>query len=192
MTGLGAGHYLGDLGSGLNGGQLAISIGLKLNKNKRLNSNLIVNIGSLKGNELDYSFDDGSGTPTTPNESFETSYISLNYEAHLNIIHKEKFQLYISQGIGIFRFVPKDTEGDNLADQPGTRALGEDYRNISIMLPSQIGLVYYLPNEFGLGIQGGYLNPMTDYLDNISNWGKDSGNDKVLYYRMSLSIPINF
>jgi hypothetical protein len=192
LTGLGGGFYQGDLETGIQNGQLLLSLGIKLNKNKRLNSNLMLSFGWLKGNQLDYSFEDGSNIPTTPNESFKTDYFSLNYELHFNIIHRDKFQLYLSQGLGIMRFVPKDENGNSLIDQPVSRPLGEDYRNLTIMLPTQLGFCYYLPNDFGIGLQTGYFNTMTDYLDNLSAWGKREGNDNVLFYRLNLNIPINF
>ncbi|MCV9387543.1 hypothetical protein [Reichenbachiella ulvae] len=192
LTGLGSGFYQGDLETGLSNGQLLLTLGIKLNKNKRLNSNILLNFGMLQGNQLDYSFDDGSGTPTTPNESFNTDYFSINYELHFNIIHRERFQVYFSQGIGIMRFTPKDEEGNSLIDQPVSRPIGEDYRNLTIMLPSQIGLCYYLANDFGIGLQAGYFNTLTDYLDNLSSWGEKTGNDNVLFYRLNLNIPIRF
>ncbi|PIB34278.1 hypothetical protein BFP72_01945 [Reichenbachiella sp. 5M10] len=190
MFGLGSSHYKGDLGSSYASGQILLTLGLKLNNQKRFNSNLILNISSLRGNELDYLFEGSTTVPATPNESFRTNYFSLHYEAQLNLIQRDRFKLYLAQGIGIIRYVPKDDDSNDLASQSNTRALGEDYRNISIMLPTQLGFIYTLNNDYGIGIQTGFLNTLTDYLDNISTWGNREGNDNVWTTKVQLTIPI--
>ncbi|SHK87323.1 Outer membrane protein beta-barrel domain-containing protein [Reichenbachiella agariperforans] len=192
VIGLGSSHYSGDLGSGYGSGQIMGSIGLAINENKRLNSHIILQAGAIRANELDYSYDDGTGTNTTPNESFNTAYFSLNFALHLNLIDRDKFKLYLSQGIGFIRYTPKDENGKALSDQSTTRALGETYRNMSIMIPSQLGFKYYLPNGYAVGVQTGFANSLTDYLDNISQWGKKDGNDNIFITQIQLNIPIQF
>ncbi|UXP30613.1 outer membrane beta-barrel protein [Reichenbachiella agarivorans] len=190
LLGLGSSHYRGDLGDGYAGGRMLVAVGLELNRNKRLNGNFVLNFGSIQGNELDYQYDDGSGSPTTPNETFSTNYFSFNFEVHYNLIHKENWRVYVSQGIGLMRYVPKDEDLNELMDQTDTRALNETYRNLTFILPTQIGFKYYLNNGYGVGMQGGFTNTLTDYLDNISAWGNKKGNDNILTIRVQLSIPI--
>ncbi|MCZ6900504.1 MAG: hypothetical protein O7F74_09725, partial [Bacteroidetes bacterium] len=47
------------------------------------------------------------------------------------------------------------------------------------------------PNGFGFGLQTGYLNTTTDFLDNISQWGNKKGNDNVLVTKFSFVISLN-
>ena len=188
--GLGAALYNGDLGKGYQPGSLMGSIGLKLNADKKLHGNLHVIFGSVTGQELDYEF---AGDPEAePNTYFSSSFFGVHYELAFNLIAQEGFKLYLSQGIGFFRFQPKDEFGNKLLDQPNSRDLNEDYRNISFMLPTQLGGRYTLENGYSLGLQIGFLNPLSDYVDNISTWGGKSGNDNILTLRVNTYIPIHF
>lgn len=97
--------------------------------------------------------------------------------------------VYLSQGIGFIHFSPEDDEGNSLADLPNTREDQETYRQESFMLPTNVGVLYLLPNQYGVSVQAGFYNPMTDYLDNISQLG-DSGNDNILAIRFAFYIPL--
>ncbi|WP_422360265.1 hypothetical protein [Reichenbachiella sp.] len=190
--GIGPASYGGDLGKAYSGSSLLVNIGFKLNKDKKLNGNFRLSIGSVTGQELDYSTTDNTGVPATPNTFFKSSFIGLNYEAHYNFLDKKKYKVYLSQGIGLFRFNPKDESNNNLVDMPDTRSLGESYRNLIIQLPTQLGAKYYLPNDFAIGVQFGFMNPITDYLDNLGVWGNKNGNDNILVLQFELHAPISF
>lgn len=190
--GIGPASYSGDLGKAYSQSALMVNIGLKLNKDKKLNGNFRLSFGSVTGQELDYITTDNTGVPATPNTFFKSSFIALNYEAQYNFLDKKNYKIYFSQGIGLFRFNPEDQSGNNLIDQPDTRSLGEDYRNLIIQLPTQIGAKYYLPNEFAIGVQFGFLNPITDYIDNLGVWGNKNGNDNILVVQFELHAPISF
>jgi hypothetical protein len=188
--GVGPAAYSGDLGNGYNGASMMFNAGLSFNKHRKLNGNLRLSIGSVTGQELDYSLNDGTGVAATPNSFFKSNFIGFNFEGHLHIIQKERFRLYVSQGIGIFRFNPKDEFSNSLLDQSETRPLGESYRNIALQIPTQIGAKYYLLNDFAIGFQVGFINPITDYLDNLSAWGNKNGNDNILSLQFQLHIPL--
>ncbi|MEP2024895.1 MAG: hypothetical protein ABJH98_14145 [Reichenbachiella sp.] len=191
-VGIGPAFYSGDLGSAYSSGSLLFNFGLKLNKDKKLNGNIKVAIGSISGQELDYTTTDNTGITATPNTYFKTSFFGLNYEAQYNFVHREQLKVYISQGIGLFRFNPKDQYDNDLIDQPDTRPIGESYRNMIIQLPTQLGAKYYLPNDFAFGIQFGFINPITDYLDNLGIWGNKNGNDNILSIQFEIHAPISF
>ena len=188
--GVGSVLYNGDLGDGYQPGGLMGSVGIKMNTEKKLNSNFHILFGSFSGQELDFEFPENENG--APNTYFNTSFFGVHYELAFNIINKPRFKLYISQGLGFVRFQPKDEFGEKLINQPDTRDLGEDYRNLTFMLPSQIGVRYTLNNGYSLGLQSGFLNTMTDYLDNISIWGQKDGNDNLLNARFLIFIPIEF
>lgn len=190
--GVGPAAYKGDLGGSYEKNTLIFNIGIKFNRFKKINGNFNLSIGEVTGQQIGYSFDDGTTTSPTPNSFFVSKLIGLNYELHYNFINKEKFKLYISQGIGILRFNPKNDQNQNLVDLTSSRALGEVYGNVSIFFPTQIGALYYLPNDFSFGIQMGFWGTATDYLDNISQWSTSSGNDNIFSARFEVHIPVSF
>ncbi|MEO9964618.1 MAG: outer membrane beta-barrel protein [Reichenbachiella sp.] len=190
--GIGPASYSGDLGGSYSSSSLLFSAGLKFNKDKKFHGNVRFSLGTVTGQELDYTTTDNSGVTATPNTFFESSFFAINYEAHYNIVDKKRVKVYISQGIGLFRFTPKDESGKGLIDQPSTRPLGESYRNLTLQLPTQIGAKYYLSNDFAFGIQFGLINPITDHLDNLGIWGNKNGNDNILTTQFQLFVPVSF
>lgn len=190
--GVGPAAYKGDLSTSYDKYSMVLNAGIKLNRFRKLNGNFNISVGEVSGQNINYSFDDGSGTATTPVSFFTTKLIGLNYELHYNVIHKENLKLYISQGIGMLRFTPKDEFNQNLIDNLSTRNLGESYGSIAIFFPTQIGLLYTLPNDYSFGFQMGYLGTVTDYIDNISQWSTSTGNDNILSMRFEVHIPVKF
>ena len=175
--------YTGDLSNSFEKWTAAFHVGVKFNKKKRVNGSLNLHFGSITGQNSSYEFRDIQGHLTSPNLFFKTNFISGNYDFQVNILRKESFTLYISQGIGIIRFDPEDQFSESLEDQFNTRSPNESFQTTSIMFPTQIGGTYYLPNGFGFDLKGGFLNTVTDYLDNIADWGSKSGNDNILSVR---------
>lgn len=189
VLGIGGSRYNGDLGNGYGSSSLLFTVGLKLNREKRLHGNVSLTLGSVSGHELGYQYDEEPSA--TPNTSFSTSLVGLNYDPQYYIIDWEKFKLYFSQGIGFVRYQPRDESDNNLLDQSETRPEGETYGNLALMLPTQFGVRYYIKTKYSVGLQFGWLNTMTDYLDNLNNWGNRDGNDNVFTSKVVLSFPIN-
>lgn len=188
-AGLSANNYQGDLEDGLPHYGPAIHAGLKLNRAKRLNGNFALGLGTLTGQ--DPFFNPVVEPPTKPNKYFSTLFFTLDYSLQYHLIKKERYLLYISQGVGLFRYDPKDEQDRALIGLGSTRPPSDTYGNISMQFPTAIGAAYFLPNQWGLGLQASYLNPLTDYIDNISSLGADSGNDNVLQFRLMLLVPFN-
>ncbi|MFY0625253.1 MAG: hypothetical protein JXR07_03080 [Reichenbachiella sp.] len=189
FVGVGMASYNGDLGDGYQSGSLLGVVGIKLNNKKKLNSNFNITFGQISGQELDYAFEPNPSA--TPNTYFSSSFISFNYDLQFNFIDLPKLKVYLSQGVGLMRYEAKDQFSNSLLDQTNTRAVGEEYRNLTVVLPTQLGFKYKLPNDFGLGLQAGFYNTMTDYIDNISQWGNKEGNDNIFSIRFQLSVPLN-
>jgi hypothetical protein len=192
FIGIGPAAYKGDLSDSYDKWSMIINVGLKFNRFRKFNGNFNLSIGQVSGQSIGYEFNDGSGVAAAPNSFFITKLVGLNYELHYNFIHKENFKLYISQGIGILRFDPQNEFNKSLADLSTSRALGEVYGNIAINFPTQIGLLFTLPNEYSLGFQLGYWGTATDYIDNISQWSDTTGNDNIFSARFEIHLPINF
>jgi hypothetical protein len=187
-AGLSANSYRGDLEDGIPHYTPGVHIGLKLNRAKRLNGNFALGIGTLNGQ--DPNFNPVVEPPTKPNKYFSTPFFTLDYSLQYHLIKKERYLLYISQGVGLFRYNPKDEQDQALIDQGSTRPASDTYGNISLQLPTAIGGAYFLPNQWGIGLQASYLNPLTDFIDNISSLGSKSGNDHVLQFRVMLLVPL--
>ena len=190
--GVGATAYKGDLNSRYDYWASSLQIGIKFNKKKRLNSHLNLTIGSVVGQNYQYKFssvDFPAGT-ATPNQYFKTSVFSFQYDLQYNFVKKSNFILYMSQGIGFLRFVPRDEDGKDLQDQRNTRVNNENYENTTLTLPLSFGAIYLLKNGYGFGVQTSYLFPQTDYIDNISGWGRESGKDKIAIVKFWVAVPL--
>ncbi|WP_224996404.1 outer membrane beta-barrel protein [Cesiribacter sp. SM1] len=187
-AGISANHYRGDLEDGLFHLNPAIHAGLKFNRAKRLNGIFSIGYGSVSGQNPD--FNPSVQPPIAPNKYFNTSFFTADYALQYNLVKTERFHLYISQGIGLFRYNPKDEQDRELQNLGTTRPSDEIYGNISLQLPTSLGTAFFLPNQWGLGLQASYLNPLTDYIDNIGRLGTDKGNDNVLQFRLMLLVPV--
>lgn len=187
-AGLSANNYTGDLDDDLPHYGPGIHIGLKLNKSKRLNGNFALGIGNLYGQ--DPNFNPAVEPPIKPNKFFTTAFITFDYSLQYHLIKKERYLVYISQGVGLFRYNPKDEQDQELINLGTTRPASDNYGNISIQFPTAVGAAYFLSNQWGIGLQASYLNPLTDYIDNISSLGSKSGNDNVLQFRLMLLVPM--
>lgn len=185
--GFGINEYKGDLNTPNAKYTGSVAFGLQLNRKERFNGTFGLSYGKVTGQNSNYQFEEDESA--SPNLYFSSSVFGLQYELHWNILKKEKYTLYLSQGFGIFRYNPMDGADNKLLDRFETRAPNESYGNTSVMLPSSMGFIYFLPNQWGLGLQAAYLNPLTDYLDNISQWGNDQGNDNVLRFRFAVYVP---
>lgn len=186
--GLSANSYRGDLQGGIVQFKPGLHLGLKFNRKERFNGNFTLSLGQVEGQ--DPSFAPDTEPEIKPNRYFTSSFFSANYMLQYNLVKKERYLLYVGQGVGLFRYNPRNEQDVPLQEQRQTRLAGEEYGNISLMLPTAAGAMYFLPNQWGLGFQATSLNPLTDYLDNIKALGSKKGNDNVLQFRLQLLVPM--
>ncbi len=187
--GVSANAYSGDLGSYTDWSSV-FHAGLVFNRGRVFNSRLGFSAGFLTGEDRFYTFEDGSGERTTPNTFFRTPIFSLDYELRAHLIKSRTFLLYLSVGAGVLRFNPQDEFGENLVDLQDTRAFEETYGNFALQFPIGVGFSYLFKNGYGLGTQAQLMNNTTDYLDNISEWGVQSGSDNSLRFKFYFLIPL--
>lgn len=180
--------YRGDLQAPYPAFTGSLQLGIQLNRSKRLNGSLGIGYGTISGQDSQYRF--AGDEQAAPNRFFSSSLLTIHYDLHLNLLKKKQYILYLSQGLGLTRYQPEDEFGRPLQDRFDTRPPNESYGNSAIMLPSKIGGLYLLPNQWGIGLEAGYLNPLTDYLDNIGQWGNKSGNDNVLQFQLRVYAPL--
>jgi hypothetical protein len=183
--------YKGDISHSYSDWATGVHLGILFNKAKRINGHFNLMIGSAVAQNPNYFFDDGSDPQPTPNEYARIKMIAFNYDLHVNLYKKKNLIVYLYQGIGMVRFDPRDTENNKLQDQLNTRAQGETYSNITLMLPHGIGAAYVFQPGLGIGFQAGYLNPTSDLIDNVSAWGNRDKKDNILSYKMTVYIPFS-
>ena len=188
--GVSANAYRGDLNSSLEKWTAIYHFGYKFNAAKKLNGNVNLSIGLINGENFGYTFDDQTSSRSNPNRFFRTPVFMFNYDLQYNLVSWKNLNIFISQGIGLLRYNPQDEFSEDYQNQPNTRSPGETYSNVALILPSQLGLLYLLPNDFGFSFQFGVMNTLTDYLDNISDWGIAEGGDNIFSSRFSFHIPI--
>ncbi|PKQ66586.1 hypothetical protein [Raineya orbicola] len=177
--------YKGDLAQRYESFSSALHLGVKFAKKKRWNAHLNIGIGSVRGQNYAYEFDENS----RPNLFFRANIFTFQIDLQYNFIRKKRWIAYFSQGLGLMRYMPKNENGERLQNLLTTRAVGEIYGNITAILPTSIGGVFLLKNGYGVGLQLSWLRPTTDYLDNISAWGKTQGADKIFLIKGHISVP---
>ncbi len=182
--------YRGDLNPKYQNVGSTLQVGLKLNFKKRINSHFQANYGSISGSNLFYTFTDTEGNTTTPNIYFKTRFFTIQYDLQVHLLKTSHWHIYLSQGIGLLRFTPKDEHNQSLVNQNNTRTADELYNTVSAVLPTQLGISYLFVNGYGINMQTGWLNPQTDYLDNISQWGSRAKKDNVWQLRLALIVPL--
>lgn len=190
-AGISPSSYRGDLNSSFQQWTAIYNAGIKFYKKKRFNGNINLFAGNVMGQNGRYEFNPDLNPSPTPNTSFKTTVIGVNYDLQLNLIKRKWGCFFISQGIGLMRFTPKDQNNAKLQNKLSTRAKGEDYNNMTFVFPTKVGLMLFLPSWYAIGLQAGYLNPTSDYLDNISNWGVRKKKDNILTIKLSVFIPLN-
>ncbi|MEO1656073.1 MAG: hypothetical protein AAFU64_21205, partial [Bacteroidota bacterium] len=168
----------------------AFHIALSFNRAKYFNHRIELSTGFLTGENRTYTFSNEVFPQTSPNTFFRTNFISFSYELQLNLYKSRQFMVYVSQGLGLFRYTTDDEFGESLLDQINTRPETESYNNFSFYLPTGLGASYLFRNGYGLGVQAFFLNTQTDFLDNISEWGVQSGNDNALRLKIAFLVPL--
>ncbi|MCU0415926.1 MAG: outer membrane beta-barrel protein [Cytophagaceae bacterium] len=186
--GISATSYKGDLSDRYQSWSGGFDASLLFNKKHRMNGCFHLNIGSVQGENNNYSVTDNPSA--TPNTFFTTNYFSLGYELRINILKNERWLIFVSPGIQALRFNPRDQFKESLTNQFSTRAKNETFNPLTISLPLKLGGAYFTKHGFGLGCEIGFLHPSSDYIDNISEWGNRSKKDNLLQSVFKIYIPI--
>jgi len=176
--------YKGDLSHSYSNWGAVYHIGLKLNRKKRINGQVNIMWGSVSASNPFFT-----ATKGNPNSFFHAKLLSFEYNVIANLVKKKNFSFYVSPGIGVLHFAPQNDQKEKFRNKPETRASGEDYSPLSFMIPLKIGAAYLLKAGFGIGIEAGWLNPLTDYIDNIGMLG-NSKKDNLLLYKLFILIPL--
>lgn len=151
---------------------------------------LSITFGKFIGEARNYSIPPTFSPLVQPENRFQTSFISLNYDLQVLLFKYKTFRIFLSQGFGILRFTPKDWEGNNLIDRNRTRNTNEDFNSVTLTFPTQIGLRYSFTNGMAFGFQAGWLNVTSNYLDNMDQLSTNSQTDNLAIYRVQYFLPL--
>lgn len=179
--------YKGDLSTSYQKWSSAFHIGVVSFAGRWLNPTASLSLGSLSGQQTNYNY----LAPTSKaNTFFKTNFAQLSLGARLNAIKSDYLTVYVQPSVSIMRFTPYDIRNQKLADQAGTRALGETLPSTTLAFPISVGAMYsFKTSDIGIGAEVGLLNPMTKYLDNIGDYGNGSS-DNSLQIKLSVYVPL--
>lgn len=161
-----------------------LSAFMQFTPNRWLNVGFWLSVGEVQSENREVRFFDQSEFQI--NDFARTNYQALHVEPSIHLIKKPNYSIYLAQGFGFMRFAVYDRDNVNLADQLDSRSSGEDYANFTVLLPTTFNAYYFLPNDFGFQLRTGWLNPQTDYLDNISEFGNPDNNDNLFILQLSI------
>lgn len=187
--------YKGDLNSTYSKASGGLNMMIVPERDKLIQTSLELNIGRVVGQN--YGYYSQKYPEFEPNTFFQTSFTSFSFNIRAYLYRKNNFKIYLGQGIGAMRFVPKDMHNNKLIENFDTRYNGqnsspETYNNLTLILPRVFGVSYRLKNDYRLSLDVNQQTPLTDYVDNISKLGTSSKRDKILLVRFSVMIPILF
>jgi len=188
--GASANSYKGSLSNRYSIFTPGVHLGLQFNNRKRINGSFELFYGHVAGDQLP-TLNKTRTDGRTPATNFSTTLFIASYNLKLNLINARHVRWYVGTGFGITRFTVKDSEGNDLLPQNITRASGETYSNVTVSFPLYTGVNYHLDNGIALGLQAGWWNTATPYLDNMDKLGSTTGNDNVAFYRLNLLIPFS-
>lgn len=190
FAGFAAASYKGSLSPTYSRWTPALTFGFRFEKKKRVNGMVVITLGKVVGEDRTYRAPSNTPEGITPVNRFQTNFFSLHYEAQVQLAQLYGFHFYASPGIGFIRFTPKDWEGRKLLDRPRTRKSDENYSQNAFVLPLHIGFRYVFENQMAFGMETGWMNTRTRYLDNMDKLGETQKSDNVANIRFQFFMPV--
>ena len=189
-AGVGLNTYVGELNPSSRqrisplrgGGELNIRLGYTRYIQPRLFLDVAVNVGRIEGS---YDLGDDvdpliiADNDSEINRFFRSNFRSAEVSLNATLTKWESLDLYVGIGFGLLSFEIEDEEGRNLRLAPSTRREGEDYENTTAVVPINAGLILFKNQRVNVLFQVSWNLTNTDYLDNISQFGKQ-GNDSIM------------
>ncbi len=168
-------------------------VGLRFNRKKQLNGTFQFGTGRVVSEKLNVFFSSNDIPRPEPVNYVSTRFFTVGYDLQANVFRYKNILAYASLGFHLLQFNPKDKEGKSLSgeDRNKTRARGETYGNISTCFPTLVGITYFFKNQMGLGLQAGWLNQTTGYLDNMKQLGESGRRDNVATFRFQFFSPLS-
>ncbi|GAA4848647.1 hypothetical protein [Algivirga pacifica] len=202
--GTGPQSYRGDLNPSFGQWGYHISGGIRITpKEKRLHFYTGVTYGKVMAQSYSYETPDPNYTPLT---QVDTRIFSVESKLFVNLIKKTSFRLYLQQGIALNTmqsYTPiKDPDTGIVINTPVENQIQSietsniitynelNYSPFFISFPTGIGASYHFKNAFGIALESTLMNPISDYLDVMSELGNPKNLDNVWQFRCSVLVPL--
>jgi hypothetical protein len=168
----------------------AYQLGVRFQMRKHVDGQFHVSFGRFIGEDRDYKLPSRASIGVSPASRFESRFFAMVYETQFRLFRYKGFKLFFSQGIGLFRFSVRDWDGNRLLERDRTREKGETYREISLMLPTRLGIAHQFQNGLTLGLQAGWMNTMSRYLDNMDKLSNNDNRDNLAIFLFQAGYPL--
>lgn len=126
-----------------------------------------------------------------PNTYAETPFFYVDFRLRARFLRELPVVPYVSAGIGMLGYTPRDIDGNNLLDNLSTRQEGETYGSLTAAFPLSLGAELTLSHFVSLGLEYTFRPTTSDYLDNIGLLGERSGKDKLHSLMLSIYFTID-
>ena len=163
------------------------SLSLQFASEKLISPQLNGGFGKFSAQDRDIAAVEG----VQPNTFVETPFFFVDLRIKARFLRETGFNPYISAGIGMLGFTPRDGMGNSLLDNYSTRQEGETYGSITANFPLSAGFEVKLGPILLVGLEYTYRVTTTDYLDNISALGQKEGNDNLQSILLSLGLTFD-
>jgi hypothetical protein len=148
-----------------------VNLGLQYFFSKRIAARAEITWFQLKGDD-NQSKESGK---VERNLSFSSNNFEFNVVGILQAFprgskyyQRPDFNVYGFLGIGLLYFNPKaEYEGKKYALQP-IETEGVSYSRVTFVIPYGIGIKYKINPFFNIGLEGGFRQTFTDYIDDVS------------------------
>lgn len=177
--------YNGDLtvnGDALHRFHPGFNFTLQFASEKLISPQLNTGFGQFVTQDRDIAAVDG----VQPNTFVDTRFFHVDFRLKARFLREKAVHPYISLGVGLFGYTPRDVDGNNLLDNLSTRNEGETYGSITASFPFSPGVEIDMSPLMTLGLEYTLRPTTSDYLDNISQLGSKDGNDRVQAVTLSL------
>lgn len=121
----------------------------------------------------------------------ETSFFFIDFRLKARFLRKTAFNPYLSAGIGMLSYTPRDAEGHALADNFESRLEEEQYGSMTAAFPLSVGIDVRFSPILSLGFDFTHKPTTSDYLDNLGKLGTKEGNDKLNTFSLILFVTFD-
>ena len=154
-------------------------------------ANLSVNLDNLKKLRLQFNLGFGGFTEQAdeplpmapegiaPNEFVRTTFYYTDLRLQYRLFPDHAVTPYLSAGVGLFSFQPRDAAGNFLGENIFSRLPEEEYLTLIGSFPLSAGVEWKLNPILGIGLEYTYRLTGSDYLDNIGQLGTAPGADQL-------------
>jgi opacity protein-like surface antigen len=182
--------YVGDLNA--NGGSFerfspGAGLSLQFASEHLLSPQLNAGFGKFMAQDRELTAVEG----VQPNTFVQTPFFFVDLRLKAKFLREAFLHPYLSAGVGLLGYTPKDADDNSLIDNLATRKEGETFGSMTAGLPLSTGLEFEFSPIIMVGLEYTYRITTSDYLDNIGLIGLRDGKDKLQSLLLTLYITFD-